>query len=53
MDSKDVKPVIRDEDVEALSKSSRMSKEDVKKAFDSFIEEHPHQRNVAKPLKIF
>ena len=41
MDSKDGKPVIRDEDVEALSKSSRMSKEDVKKAFDSFIEEHP------------
>merc|ERR1712179_287273 len=29
-------------DIEALSKSSGMSKEDVKKAFDSFIEEHPN-----------
>merc|ERR1712179_831649 len=36
------KAIIRDEDIEALSKSSGMSKEDVKKAFDSFIEEHPN-----------
>merc|ERR1712140_32845 len=42
MGSKNGKPIIRDEDIEALSKSSGMSKEDVKKAFDSFIEEHPN-----------
>ena len=42
MGSKNGKPIIRDEDIEALSKSSGMSKEEVKKAFDSFIEEHPN-----------
>ena len=41
MESENRKPFIRDEDIEALSKSSGMSKEDVKKAFDSFNKEHP------------
>ena len=42
MGSNNGKPEFRDEDIEALSKSSGMSKEEVKKAFDSFIEEHPN-----------
>ena len=42
MGSKNGKPFIRDEDIEALSKSSGMSKEDVKEAYDSFIEGHPN-----------
>lgn len=41
MGSKNGKPVLRDEDIEALTKSSGMDKEEVKKAFKCFVDEHP------------
>ena len=41
MGSKNGKPVLREEDIEVMSKSSGMEAEEVKKAFDSFIAEHP------------
>ena len=51
MGSKNGKPVIRDEDIEALSKSSGMEKEEVKKAFDNFIAEHPNGKMKPKDFK--
>ena len=41
MGSKNGKPVLRDEDIEAMSKSSGMEAEEVKKAFEAFVGEHP------------
>ena len=35
------KPVLRDEDVKILTKSSGLSEQQVKETFDSFIMEHP------------
>merc|ERR1712178_317941 len=51
MGSKNGKPFIRDEDIEALSKSSGMEKEEVKKAFDNFIAEHPNGKMKPKDFK--
>ena len=42
MGSKNGKPVLREEDIEALSKSSGMPTEEVKSAFESFVAEHPN-----------
>ena len=42
MGSKNGKPVLREEDIDALSKSSGMEKDDVKAAFDAFVTEHPN-----------
>ena len=42
MESENREPFIRDEDIEALAKSSGMEKEEVQKAFDNFIAEHPN-----------
>ena len=42
MGSKNGKPILREEDIEALSKSSGMEAEQVKQAFDSFVSEHPN-----------
>ena len=42
MGSKNGKPILREEDIEALSKSSGMEAELVKKAFNSFVTEHPN-----------
>ena len=42
MGSKNGKPVLREEDIEALSTSSGMEKEEVKAAFESFVAEHPN-----------
>ena len=42
MGSKNGKPILREEDIEALSKSSGMGADDVKKAFDGFVAEHPN-----------
>ena len=42
MGSKNGKPVLRDEDIEALSKSSGMEPADVKGAFEAFVAEHPN-----------
>merc|ERR1712240_875420 len=41
MGSKNGKPVLREEDVAALSKSSGLDETQVKQAFDAFITEHP------------
>merc|ERR1719346_594828 len=51
MGSKNGKPVIRDEDIEALSKSSGMEKEEVKKAFDAFVAEHPNGKMKPKDFR--
>ena len=42
MGSKNGKPILREEDIEALSKSSGMEAEDVKKTFDNWVSEHPN-----------
>ena len=42
MGSKNGKPILREEDTEALAKSSGMEAGDVKKAFDSWVSEHPN-----------
>ena len=41
MGSSNGKPVLRDEDVATLSKSSGMDEAQVKTAFDNFVTEHP------------
>merc|ERR1712029_397275 len=51
MGSKNGKPVIRDEDIEALSKSSGMEKDEVKKAFDAFVAEHPNGKMKPKDFR--
>lgn len=51
MGSKNGKPVIREEDIEALAKSSGMEKEEVKKAFDNFIAEHPNGKMKPKDFR--
>ena len=42
MGSKNGKPILREEDIEALAKSSGLEAEEVKKAFDSWVAEHPN-----------
>merc|ERR1711915_663698 len=44
MGSKNGKPVLREEDVAALSKSSGLSPEEVKETYQSFLKEHPNGR---------
>merc|ERR1712025_217990 len=51
MGSKNGKPVIREEDIEALSKSSGLEKEAVKEAFDNFVAEHPDGRMKPKAFR--
>ena len=41
MGSKNGKPVLREEDIEALSKSSGLEPMEVKAAFESFVTDHP------------
>merc|ERR1712183_536306 len=41
MGSKNGKPVLRDEDVAALSKSSNLSEDQVRESFDAFVAGHP------------
>jgi len=51
MGSKNGKPVIREEDIEALSKSSGLEKEAVKEAFENFVAEHPDGRMKPKAFR--
>merc|ERR1712121_209610 len=44
-------PVIREEDIEALSKSSGLEKEAVKEAFENFVAEHPDGRMKPKAFR--
>merc|ERR1719186_1585694 len=51
MGSKNGKPVLRDEDVIALSQSSGLSQEEVREAFTSFIAEHPNGKMKPKDFR--
>ena len=51
MGSKNGKPVLRDEDVAALSQSSGMPEAEVKDAFDAFIAEHPNGKMKPKDFR--
>merc|ERR1711910_188762 len=51
MGSKNGKPVLRDEDIEVLSKSSGLGREQVKEAFDTFVAEHPNGRMKPKEFR--
>ena len=51
MGSKNGKPVLRDEDVIALSQSSGMTKEDVRESFNAFIAEHPNGKMKPKDFR--
>merc|ERR1712243_109993 len=44
MGSKNGKPVLREEDIAALSQSSGLDEVQIREAFDSFIAEHPNGR---------
>ena len=41
MGSKNGKPVLRDEDVVSLAKTSGLSDKEIRDAFESFVKEHP------------
>ena len=51
MGSKNGKPVLREEDISALSKSSGLDGAQVKEAFDSFVAEHPNGRMKPKDFR--
>ena len=51
MGSKNGKPVLRDEDVAALSQSSGMPEAEVKDAFNAFIAEHPNGKMKPKDFR--
>ena len=51
MGSKNGKPVLRDEDVAALSQSSGMPEAEVKDAFNAFIAEHPNRKMKPKDFR--
>merc|ERR1711999_60482 len=51
MGSSNGKPVLRPEDVAALSKSSGLDETQVKQAFDAFITEHPDGKMKKKEFK--
>merc|ERR1711970_1408435 len=51
MGSKNGKPVLREEDIAALSKSSGLGEAQVKEAFDAFIAEHPNGKMKPKDFR--
>merc|ERR1711936_776800 len=51
MGSKNGKPVLREEDITALSKSSGLDQAQVKAAFDAFLAEHPNGKLKPKDFK--
>merc|ERR1739846_188841 len=51
MGNKNGTPVLRDEDVVALSQSSGMSQEEVKDAFNAFVAEHPNGKMKPKEFR--
>merc|ERR1711874_753172 len=51
MGSKNGKPVLRDEDVVALSRSSGMDETQVRKAFNAFVVEHPNGKMKPKDFR--
>ena len=51
MGSKNGKPVLREEDIAALVKSSGLDEAQVKEAFDNFITEHPNGKMKPKDFR--
>ena len=51
MGSKNGKPVLREEDIAALVKSSGLDEAQVKDAFDSFVTEHPNGKMKPKDFR--
>jgi len=51
MGSSNGKPVLRDEDVAALAKSSGLDEAQVKQAFDNFVTEHPNGKMKPKDFR--
>eukprot|EP00092_Neocalanus_flemingeri_P038041 GFUD01041410.1.p1 GENE.GFUD01041410.1~~GFUD01041410.1.p1 ORF type:complete len:195 (+),score=70.16 GFUD01041410.1:44-628(+) len=51
MGSKNGKPVLREEDITALSKSSGLEEAQVKEAFDPFVAEHPNGKMKPKDFR--
>merc|ERR1711892_1158412 len=51
MGSKNGKPVLRDEDITALSQSSGMPPQEVKDAFNAFVAEHPNGKMKPKDFR--
>merc|ERR1711942_129996 len=51
MGSKNGKPVLREEDIAALVKSSGLDEAQVKDAFDSFVNEHPNGKMKPKDFR--
>merc|ERR1711892_764184 len=51
MGSKNGKPVLRDEDIAALSQSSGMPQQEVKDAFNAFVAEHPNGKMKPKDFR--
>jgi len=51
MGSKNGKPVLRDEDVVALSKTSGMDEAEVRSSFDQFVTEHPNGKMKKKDFR--
>eukprot|EP00092_Neocalanus_flemingeri_P054260 GFUD01063897.1.p1 GENE.GFUD01063897.1~~GFUD01063897.1.p1 ORF type:complete len:177 (-),score=56.87 GFUD01063897.1:96-626(-) len=51
MGSKNGKPVLREEDITALSKSSGLEGAQVQEAFDAFVAEHPNGRMKPKDFR--
>eukprot|EP00092_Neocalanus_flemingeri_P081648 GFUD01102034.1.p1 GENE.GFUD01102034.1~~GFUD01102034.1.p1 ORF type:complete len:219 (-),score=76.40 GFUD01102034.1:244-900(-) len=51
MGSKNGKPVLRDEDIAALSKSSGLDEAQVKESFDLFVAEHPNGKMKPKDFR--
>ena len=51
MGSKNGKPVLRDDDVVTLVRTSSMSEQEVREAFDSFVAEHPNGKMKPKDFR--
>ena len=51
MGSKNGKPVLRDEDINALSKSSGLNEAQVKESFNAFVAEHPNGKMKPKDFR--
>ena len=51
MGSKNGKPVLRDEDISALSKSSGLNGAQVKESFNAFVAEHPNGKMKPKDFR--
>ena len=51
MGSKNGKPVLRDEDVVSLAKTSGLPDKDIRDAFEAFVKEHPNGKMKPKDFR--